>query len=135
MTGLDFWVGEWTATWDGGSGSNTVTRELDGRVVVERFEAAGGEPFSGMSLSVPDVATGRWRQTWVDSSGSYWTFVGGPQADGSFVFETPERVDAEQAFKRMAFFDIRADAFDWRWEFSMDGENWEQRWAIRYRRR
>jgi hypothetical protein len=39
---LDFWLGSWTATWEGGGGTNTVTRELADLVVVERFEAAPG---------------------------------------------------------------------------------------------
>ena len=134
MAGLDFWVGDWDATWDGGSGRNRVARELGGRVIVERFEAAGDEAFSGMSLSVLDAASGQWRQTWADSSGSYWTFVGGPEPDGTFVFATPGPVDAEQMVKRMVFSDIRGDSFAWRWEVSRDGHAWEQRWAISYTR-
>jgi len=133
MPGLDFWIGQWVASWDGGSGTNSVTRELDGHVVLERFEAAGDERFSGMSVSVEDSA-GTFRQTWVDSAGSYWAFVGGAQPDGSFIFATPERVDAEHVFKRMVFSNIASDSFDWRWEFSADGESWQSRWAIRYTR-
>ena len=135
MSELDFWVGDWDAAWDGGVGRNTVTRELGGRVYVERFEVLGDEPFSGMSLSVRHAGTGEWRQTWADSEGSYWSFVGSVLADGSFVFATPDRVDEEQAFKRMVFTDVTEDAFHWQWERSQDGEAWEQRWAIDYTRR
>lgn len=134
MDALDFWIGEWDASWDGGSGINIVTREFGGHVIVERFEAGPPEPFSGLSVSVHDSASGQWRQTWVDSTGSYWAFAGGPGDDGSFVFATPERVDADQVFKRMVFSNIAHDTFDWRWEFSHDGRQWEQRWAIQYRR-
>ena len=28
---LDFWLGEWNCAWDGGHGTNSVTRELDVR--------------------------------------------------------------------------------------------------------
>ena len=118
----------------GGTGRNTVNR---GWLIVwwlERFEAVGEEPFSGMSISVADPA-GRWRQTWADSAGNYWAFVGGPHDDGSFVFATPGPVDAELLFKRMVFFNIADDSFDWRWEVSRDADNWTQRWAIEYRRR
>jgi hypothetical protein len=134
MAGLDFWLGDWRATWDGGSGRNQVTREVGGQVIVERFEAAGDEPFSGISVSVADTA-GLWRQTWADSTGNYWTFVGGPQPDGTFLFGTSEPVDSDHVYKRMVFSNIEADAFDWRWEFSPDADTWEQRWAIRYTRR
>src|SRR5262249_28860303 len=98
-------------------------------------EAHGDEAFVGMSISVEDPASGTWRQTWADSAGSYWAFVGGPQPDGSFVFGTPTPVDADQVFKRMVFSDIGQDSFDWRWEFSPDGRTWDQKWTIRYRRR
>jgi len=135
MGALDFWIGQWDATWDGGGGTNSVTQELDGHVVIERFEAAAPDSFSGLSVSVPDPATDRWRQTWVDSTGHYWAFDGGPEADGTFVFATPARVDAEQVFKRMVFSGLQPDTFDWRWEFSANGRQWEQRWAIQYRRR
>ena len=112
-----------------------MTRELGGYVVIERFEAGPPEPFSGLSVSVPDIVNGGWRQTWVDSTGSYWAFVGGRQPDGTFVFGTETRVDAEQVFKRMVFSAISPDSFHWRWEFSDDGERWAERWAIRYQRR
>ena len=135
MDALDFWIGDWDVTWDGGSGTNRVTRELGGNVVIERFEAGPPEPFSGLSVSVPDVSNGGWRQTWVDSTGSYWIFVGGRQPDGTFVFGTETRVDAQQLFKRMVFSGIGPDSFDWRWEFSDDGEQWSERWKIRYQRR
>jgi hypothetical protein len=131
---LDFWLGEWDCAWDGGSGTNTIARELGGAVVVERFEALEPERWSGMSLSVFDPASASWRQTWVDSNGSYWHFVG-VDVDGDIGFATPEPVDADATFKRMVFSSVRADGFDWRWERSVDGESWEPRWAITYHRR
>jgi hypothetical protein len=135
MDALAFWLGEWTCTWEGGSGTNAVTRELGDHVVVERFEALEPDRWSGLSVSVPGPANGTWRQTWVDSNGSYWHFEGGPQDDGTFVFATPGPVDEDRRFKRMVFSAIEPDGFDWRWESSTDGSTWEERWAIRYDRR
>lgn len=134
MSALDFWLGDWDAIWEGGAGINRVTRELGGKVIVERFEAGPPEPFEGLSVSVPDPTGSGWRQTWVDSNGSYWAFVGGPQNDGSFVFGTSERVDADQLFKRMVFHTITAHSFRWRWESSADGARWDEKWAISYQR-
>ena len=133
MGGLDFWIGSWGVTWEGGHGTNTVTLEMGGRVITERFEALEPERFSGLSVSVlgPDDV---WRQTWVDSIGDYWHFEGGPQDDGTFVFATPGKVDADQMYKRMVFSEISPDGFSWRWEFSDDRSAWEPRWAIAYRR-
>jgi ribosomal-protein-alanine N-acetyltransferase len=132
---LDFWIGEWECTWDGGHGTNTVARELGGSVVVERFEAFGPEPLTGMSVSAPDPVAGGWRQTWVDSDGNYWAFAGRAREDGTFVFQTQGPVDAERLHKRMVFAEIAADGFVWRWEASPDGATWTERWTIRYRRR
>jgi len=132
---LSFWLGSWDCAWEGGHGSNDLSWELDGRVVVERFESFGPDPFTGMSVSVPDRDGDEWRQTWVDSTGNYWHFVGAAQPDGTFVFATPEPVDAEHLYKRMVFSEIGPDALHWRWEASGDGRTWEERWAIDYRRR
>ncbi len=131
---LDFWLGVWDCAWDGGSGTNEITRSLGGAVILERFEAIEPDRWSGMSVSVFDPAAERWRQTWVDANGSYWHFVG-TRVDGDLALATPERVDADEAYKRMVFSGITPEGFDWRWEASDDGETWEQRWAITYRRR
>jgi hypothetical protein len=131
---LDFWVGDWVCSWEGGNGRNTVTKELGEHVVVERFEALEPEPWSGMSVSVFDQRDGRWRQTWVDSTGNYWAFLGTPHAEG-FSFTVTEVEDDQEVEKRMVFFDIDADAFGWRWERSEDaGATWDLLWRIDYRR-
>ena len=39
MGALDFWIGSWDASWEGGHGTNTVTLELGGHVVVPTFDA------------------------------------------------------------------------------------------------
>jgi hypothetical protein len=130
---FDFWLGTWRCTWDGGEGTNTITRALDDHVILERFTAAGAEPFEGMSMSVFDPVQG-WRQTWVDSNGSYWHFVGGHDEAGDLCFTTPGPVDADRHVKRMVFGGIAPDAFAWRWESSSDAVTWTPRWAIDYRR-
>jgi hypothetical protein len=131
---LDFWLGEWDCAWERGSGSNRVTREFDGAVIVERFEAHASEAFRGTSLSVFDAHLRTWRQTWADSDANYWAFVGAAHGD-EVVFATPTRVDRDDVFKRMVFWDVEPDRFRWRWESSPDGEAWTERWAIAYRRR
>jgi hypothetical protein len=136
---LDFWLGDWSCAWDGGHGRNRVTREFDGHVVVERFESLAPERWSGMSVSVFDARGGRWRQTWVDTSGNYWALEEGRDLDDvTFeVDETEVREDGSpvEVRKRMVFSDIETDAFHWRWERSYDGgASWEPLWTIDYRR-
>jgi hypothetical protein len=131
---LDFWIGEWDCTWEGGSGRNTVTRELGDHVILERFRANPPETFTGTSVSVFTPGLG-WRQTWVDDRGSYWAFVGGMQ-DDSMVFATEDVEGGRAVHKRMVFSEIRPDAFIWSWERSEDaGTTWAQAWRIEYRRR
>jgi hypothetical protein len=81
-TALDFWLGDWRCAWEGGEGRNRVSKEFDGRVVVERFESLAPDRWAGMSLSVFDERH-RWRQTWVDSTGNYWAFRGSLHPEGS----------------------------------------------------
>jgi len=130
---LDFWVGDWGCTWDGGEGRNRVTKELGGRVVVERFESLAPERWSGMSLSAFDERHG-WRQTWADSTGNYWAFRGSADTEG-LSFSVTEVEDGREVHKRMVFSGIEADTFDWRWERSEDGcATWVTLWTIDYRR-
>ncbi len=132
---LDFWVGAWDAVWNGGRGTNIVTRDYGGHAIIERFESSEPEPFRGMSVSAFDPVEGCWRQVWVDSQGSRWWFTGGPDVEG-FVLTAPELVDDVAVLKRMVFSDVRDDAFAWRWERSDDdGATWMLLWAIDYRRR
>jgi hypothetical protein len=136
---LDFWLGDWSCTWDGGHGSNRVARELDGHVVVERFECLAPERWSGISMSVLDRSLGRWRQTWVDSTGNYWALDEGRDGD-DLTFEVHEIETGDdgsrvEVRKRMVFSDIDEDAFRWRWERSEDAEDtWEPLWVIDYHR-
>jgi hypothetical protein len=132
-SGLDFWLGEWTCTWDGGDGRNSIRRELGGAVLVERFESLEPERWSGMSVNVFDELHG-WRQTWVDSTGNYWALQGRSQTEG-FAFAVDEVENGRAITKRMVFSDIQADAFRWRWERSEDaGTTWSELWVIDYRR-
>lgn len=136
---LDFWLGEWNCTWERGRGRNRIAKELEDHVLVERFESLAPERWSGMSLSVFDERDGRWRQTWVDSTGNYWAFHEGRDGDHLTFQTTDVEVDDTgrrlEVEKRMVFFDIEADAFRWRWERSWDpGATWEPLWTIEYHR-
>jgi hypothetical protein len=130
---LDFWVGDWMCTWDGGHGTNRVAKEFDEHVVVERFECLEPERWTGLSVSVHHERHG-WRQTWVDSTGNYWALDGDAHPEG-FTFAVREHEDTREVIKRMVFSDIETDRFAWRWERSDDGgTTWELLWAIDYRR-
>ena len=81
---FEFWVGEWDLTWPGlkngeiGHGTNSIKRIMDGCVVQENFSGGDSIHLRGTSVSVFDVNSGRWKQTWVDNEGGYLDFVGTP---------------------------------------------------------
>ncbi len=133
---LDFWVGRWMVSWAGGGhGTNTVRRILDDRVIEESFDGhEGGSTFLGRSLSVRDVTDGRWRQTWVDSSGTYLDFTG-VQVEGRIAFQREAMKDGMAVTQRMVWRDVTLNTFLWQWQRSEDaGTSWEVIWEIDYRR-
>jgi hypothetical protein len=134
---LDFWLGSWEVSWAGGGhGTNTIRRILDGRVIEESFD--GRDPDSvlaGRSLSVLDGRDGRWRQTWVDSTGAYLDFVA-VEVGGRIAFERRAIVDGAPVVQRMVWLDVTPDAMRWQWQRSTDdGRSWAVVWEIAYRRR
>jgi len=138
-TELDFWLGEWVCTWDGGRGTNRVERDFGGKVIHEQFhaepDADGTGALRGESWSVFSPRRALWRQTWVDTDGSYFDLVGA-RVDESFAFvrEAPEI--GEGGRQRMVFRDVKPDRFRWTWEATLDGgATWELRWEIAYRRK
>jgi hypothetical protein len=134
-TELDFWLGDWSCIWTGGTGTNRLSWILDDRVILEEFQeipAPGETALHGRSWSVFDPNRKLWRQTWVDNQGGYFDLVGGI-AEGSFAFmrAAPER--GSGARQRMVFRDIENDRFRWTWESSLDaGATWVTRWEIAY---
>ncbi|MBK9761628.1 MAG: hypothetical protein IPO90_17095 [Flavobacteriales bacterium] len=136
-TQFDFWLGHWDLTWaDGGKGTNTITKELDGHVVHEHFNDPTNK-YSGESWSVWDAAAGKWKQTWVDTQADYMTFEGGLVDDRmELSMHKPDKKTGQVFLYRMAFFNISPAAFDWEWKRSPDeGKTWELQWAIHYVRK
>jgi hypothetical protein len=131
---LDFWLGSWHVRWEGGEGTNRITRELGDRVVVERFDGRPVLELQGLSVSVFDEDADLWRQTWVDDQGGYFALTGGKEGD-TFVLRTSVERGGVPVELRMTFRDIEADSFNWAWERSSDGgATWETAWEIAYTR-
>jgi len=142
---LDFWVGEWDLTWDGGQGgtpegetghgTNTITKELGGCVIHERFESADG--YVGESMSVYHQRVGAWRQTWVDNRGGYLLLDGGMDDEAMELCTAPfPNPQGQTQINRMTWRNVTDDALDWHWQRSTDGgETWTDQWVIHYTRR
>ncbi len=79
---FDFWIGEWDVhTADGQqAGSNSITREERGCVLVERWRnIAGG---TGMSVNFLDLASNEWVQVWNAEGGTQINIRGGLTDEG-----------------------------------------------------
>lgn len=82
---FDFWVGEWDVTSGGQpAGTNSIRQVHGGCALQETWQGAGEGGISGGSYNIYDQASGRWHQTWVDSTGTLLQLDGG-LADGSMV--------------------------------------------------
>ena len=81
---FDFWVGDWDVLDPAGNvvGTNKVTREYDGCVVQEHWEARGPQKQVGSSFNTYNPGTRQWHQTWVDTSGTLLS-IEGQLVDGS----------------------------------------------------
>ncbi|MEM8485167.1 MAG: hypothetical protein AAF564_06435 [Bacteroidota bacterium] len=85
-TAFDFWIGEWIVeTADGNkAGENSITREVSGCMLQERWTSARGS--SGQSINYYDPSDGLWHQVWTDVAGNIGYFEGGLE-NGSMVLK------------------------------------------------
>ena len=135
---FDFWLGEWDCSWDDGDrrhvATNSVYLDLGDKVVVENFDGRPSLDFQGLSFSVYDRNARCWKQTWVDSEGSYLDFAGRFE-NGVMELRRNGEVDGAPAIFRMRWENIERDSFDWSWQRSEDdGETWTSLWEIEYSR-
>jgi hypothetical protein len=81
---FDFWIGEWTV-YDPAEkkilGTNIVTLEQDGCLLVENWKSAGGQQ-TGTSFNYYDIRDKKWHQLYLDNSGNAGAF---PAMAGSLV--------------------------------------------------
>lgn len=138
---FDFWLGTWDLEWTDAkgqklTGTNTINKILKGCVIEENFSTAGSDPYLGKSHSLYDAKSGKWKQTWVDSGGSYLDFTG-EFKDGKMTLSR-EMIDndGKKTLQRMVFSKIQKNSLVWDWESSTDGgKMWKTNWKIFYKRR
>ncbi|MBT5072138.1 MAG: hypothetical protein HOJ34_11845 [Kordiimonadaceae bacterium] len=128
---IDFWVGKWDATWQGGSGTNEITKEYNGCVIRENFK---GSNLLGMSVSSYSKADKTWRQIWLDEQNGFLDLKGFYDGD-NYIFHTTPNPDTPNSQLQMVFTDIQKDSFTWTWMATNDGgKNWQNNWQISYTR-
>ena len=137
---LDFWIGSWDLEWINGegkieTGSNTISKVLGSCVIEENFATADGS-FKGKSLSLFDIRTRIWKQTWVDNTGSYLDFTGEKRGDSIIFSRTIIDKKGNEHTQRIVFYQISKEKLSWNWESSSDnGTTWNLLWKINYKRR
>ncbi len=139
---FNFWLGDWELTSPGEKPgeilhhSNSIKRVLGECIIQENFQSGGESPLIGMSVSVFDPVSGKWKQTWVDNDGSYLDFVG-EFKDGEMILSRhATKADGTSSLQRMVWKNISANELDWSWEKSNDsGKTWEIVWPIHYKRK
>ena len=77
FAGFDFWIGTWDVHLANGTvaGSNVISREEAGCVLVERWSGASGG--TGMSVNYVDGITNEWVQVWNSALGVQINIRGG----------------------------------------------------------
>ena len=124
---FDFWLGEWTVTSNGQfAGTNHVHRIHGDCALQENWVGGSAGGIRGTSFNLYDRATGRWHQTWVDSSGTLLLLDGG-LVDGSMVLsgKRPTSDGSGVARHRISFTPNEDGTVRQLWEASQDdGASW-----------
>ncbi len=132
---LDFWLGKWTIRDPAGGieGTNEVTKDYDGCVVIEHWQSSDQ---TGISLNFYDFRLLKWRQEWVDSFGNTLSLSGGlVKGRMTLVGDRPTE-DGKIARERNVWFTDTSGRLRNVWDYSLDnGKTWIIRFDGVYERR
>jgi hypothetical protein len=126
---------EWEEFW----GSDRFERQLDGRAVVEYWEATlpSGERALGYSVKAFEPTTGQWSIIWIDNRNPLdfrplmGTFVEGI---GTF-FQEIATSDGQPLHVRFIWDELTRTTARWQQAFSFDGgAHWETNWVMTFTR-
>jgi hypothetical protein len=124
---FDFWIGNWDVTSGGQpAGTNSINPIHNGCALQENWQGAGEGGISGTSFNIYDQSTGRWHQTWVDSSGTLLLLDGG-LVDGVMVLsgQRPARDGSSEVQHRISWTPNPDGSVRQLWEASKDdGGSW-----------
>ncbi|MBM4188743.1 MAG: hypothetical protein FJ206_15680 [Gemmatimonadetes bacterium] len=131
---FDFWVGSWEVTSNGNpAGKNEISVEEDGCVIHERWTGAKGA--TGQSFNFYDRVTKRWRQVWIDNSGSPLD-LSGEFRDGQMRLAGTTTTPRGPIQQRLTFLKNADGTVRQLWESSRDeGKTWAVVFDGLYRRR
>ncbi|HEX4330865.1 MAG TPA: hypothetical protein VH040_01895 [Usitatibacter sp.] len=127
---LDFWLGQWQVVENGEvTATSTIEAVSGGCAIRETYRQKDG--YHGTSLSFHDPVLGKWRQTWIDSTGAVGEF-NGTFSEGAMRFEgETHTANGKRVFRRMSL-ERDADGILQKSLRSMDGATWSPHYEIRY---
>ncbi len=123
---FDFWIGDWNVTSGGqAAGTNSIHPILNGCALQENWQGAGVGGTAGTSFNVYDQATGKWHQTWIDSSGTLLQLDGGLE-NGSMVLQgqRPSPDGSGMTTHRISWTPDPDGSVRQLWDASRDGTTW-----------
>lgn len=138
---FDYWLGQWDVRPNGSPtappSSNVITKIHNGCVILESWTAAAGQ--TGQSFNIYDRVSGKWTQTWVDSSGGLHQYVGGP-VNGNMTYEgdipAPPGAGGGRMHVRLTFFKQADGSVRQYSERTPDGgKTWQVNYDLIYTRR
>src|SRR5258708_24006445 len=120
---FDFWIGEWEVRSDGVAiARSRIEAGRDGCTIDEHYIQSDG--YRGGSVSFYDAFLRKWRQTWVDATGSVGEFSGAFSA-GAMRFEGETHTGSgRRVLRRMTLTPESTDRVRQYSEASTDGRTW-----------
>lgn len=156
---FDFLIGSWTVlntrkkgpllqarqeneeevVWEEFSGRDRFESQLDGRAVVEHWEAIlpSGEKALGLSIKAFEPATQQWAIIWIDNRNplDFRPLWGSFEAGVGTFFQVIETSDGQPLHVRYIWDDVTATSARWQQAFSFDGgKHWDTNWIMKFTR-
>lgn len=116
---FDFWIGDWAVTSGGkDAGTNSITLEESACVLHEHWIGSAGG--TGQSFNFFDRQIGKWRQFWIDNSGTPLELAGSYQ-DGKMMLVGTTPAKQGPVHQKITFFKNADGTVRQLWESSPDG--------------
>ena len=133
---LDYWLGNWTMTKPGDSGSSTskVYLSLDQCVFIEHWENGKGHVAEKMFAYSPDDKN--WYGMFADNEGRAHIFLEGKVTSGIAEFHGPSRgPNGEAVLNKLSVVRVLANKVEETWQKSTDnGASWTTVYRAEYTR-
>jgi len=132
---FDFWVGDWDVFTPQGqkAGTNSVQLFSNGCGLMENWtNTVGGD---GKSINFYDPGTGKWYQSWIDSTGGALRYAGNFK-DGAMRFEGETIANGKKTLQKLTFFKLDENTVRQLFEASNDdGKTWAITYDLKYVRK